>query len=152
LEQVRARSVEHAEQRLIELLAAPADGARPQPASIGPFLVSPQGAVTPPRVPPKDASELRARLRAGELGELMVELEVQDSASPLVSVLGGQGMEEMELRLKEMLGNLPGMHGKRERRKLSVAEARRVLEDEEAQKLLDPEQLKREAVRRAEQS
>jgi ATP-dependent HslUV protease ATP-binding subunit HslU len=108
--------------------------------------------VTPPKVPPKDAAELRARLRKGEFDELMVELEVQESASPLVSVLGGQGMEEMEMRLKEMLGNLPGMHGKRERRKLSVAEARRVLEDEEAQKLLDPEQLKREAVRRAEQS
>jgi ATP-dependent HslUV protease ATP-binding subunit HslU len=153
LEQVRVRAEEHAEQRLIELLAAPAEAQRAQPASIGPFLVSPQGAVTPPKVAPKDAAELRARLRKGEFDALMVELEVQESTSPLVSVLGGQGMEEMELRLKEMLGNLPGLHNnKRERRKLSVAEARRVLEDEEAQKLLDPEQLKREAVRRAEQS
>jgi ATP-dependent HslUV protease ATP-binding subunit HslU len=59
----------------------------------------------------------------------------------------------MELKLREMLGNLPGLGGgKRDRRKLSVAEARRVLEDEEAQKLIDMEQVKREAVRRSEQA
>jgi ATP-dependent HslUV protease ATP-binding subunit HslU len=155
MEQVRARAVEHAEERLLELLSAPAsEPQRSQPSTIGPFLVSPQGAVTAPRAAPKDAAELRSRLRAGELDDLLVELEVHETASPLVSVLGGQGMEEMEIRLKEMLGNLPGLAGagKRDRRKLSVADARRVLEDEEAQKLLDVEQVKREAVRRAEQS
>ncbi len=152
LEQVRARAIEHAEQRLLELLAEDQTQPAQPPAAFGPFLVSPQGAVTPPKAASGNSAELRAKLRAGELDELMVELEVSESASPLVSVLGGQGLEEMEIRLKEMLGNLPGMGGKRERRKLSVAEARRVLQDEEAQKLLDPEQVKREAVRRAEQS
>jgi ATP-dependent HslUV protease ATP-binding subunit HslU len=82
-----------------------------------------------------------------------VEIEVTEAASPLVSVLGGQGFEDMELKLRDMLGNLPGVGGgKRDRRKLTVAEARRVLEDEEAQKLLDPEQVKRDAVRRSEQA
>ena len=68
-------------------------------------------------------------------------------------MLGGQGMEDMEQRLKRHARqSARAFGGKRERRKLSVAEARRVLEDEEAQKLIDMEQVKREAVRRTEQA
>jgi ATP-dependent HslUV protease ATP-binding subunit HslU len=51
-----------------------------------------------------------------------------------------------------MLGNLPGLGGKRERRKMRVADARRVLEDEEAQKLIDHDKVKRDAVARTESS
>jgi ATP-dependent HslUV protease ATP-binding subunit HslU len=152
LEQVRMRAAEHAEDRLVELLSSPASngGGAPAPA-FGPFLVSSQGAVTPPHAH-SDAAEVRAKLRAGELDDQQVELDVHETPSPLVSVLGGQGLEDMELRIKEMLGSIPGMAGKPQRRKLSVADARRVLEDEEAQKLLDMDQIKREAVRRTEQS
>jgi ATP-dependent HslUV protease ATP-binding subunit HslU len=154
LEQVRVRATERAEQRLIEVLRAGGQETDSQsPATIGPFVVSSRGAVTPPRMAPQDAGELRSKLRSGELDDMMVEIEVSESASPLVSVLGGQGFDEMELRLRDMLSNLPGLGGgKRERRKLTVAEARRVLEDEEAQKLVDIEQVKREAVHRTEQS
>jgi ATP-dependent HslUV protease ATP-binding subunit HslU len=152
LEQVRVRAADAAEQRLIELLSgAPSDGPQ-MPAAFGPFVVSSRGAVTPPKAESHDAGELRGRLRAGELDEELVELEVQETSSPLVSVLGGQGFEDMELRLRDMLSNLPGLGGKRDKRKMRVQDARRVLEDEEAQKLLDMEQVKREAVRRAEQS
>jgi ATP-dependent HslUV protease ATP-binding subunit HslU len=154
LEQVRVRAADRAEQRLIELLLAPSHDSAGHAGGgvVGPFVVSSRGAVTPPKSAPHDPAELRRKLRAGELDELTVEVEVSDSPSPLVSVLGGQGLEDMELKLRDMLGNLPGLGGKRERRKLSVAEARRVLEDEEAQKLLDIEQVKREAVRRSEQA
>jgi ATP-dependent HslUV protease ATP-binding subunit HslU len=153
LEQVRMRAAEHAEDRLIELLSTPSGNGSAAPVpNFGPFLVSSQGAVTPPHVGHSEATDLRAKLRAGELDDRQVELDVHETQSPLVSVLGGQGLEDMELRLKEMLGNLPGLGGKPQRRKLSVADARRVLEDEEAQKLIDMDQIKREAVRRTEQS
>ncbi|HMI94239.1 MAG TPA: ATP-dependent protease ATPase subunit HslU [Polyangiales bacterium] len=158
LEQVRTRAVENAERRLLELLASHDKGALrmvPQPTpvgQVGPFLVTSQGAASTARGNSED-SELRARLRRGELDEVMVEIEVQEApGGPLVSVLGGQGFEEVEGKIKEMFGNLPGMAGKRDRKKLSVAEARRVLEDEEAQKLVDQDQIKRDAVLRAEQS
>jgi ATP-dependent HslUV protease ATP-binding subunit HslU len=154
LEHVRMRAAEHAEDRLVELLSTPASNGGGGGATVpnfGPFLVSSQGAVTPPHVH-SDTSDLRAKLRSGELDERQVELDVHETQSPMVSVLGGQGLEDMELRLKEMLGNIPGLGGKPQRRKLSVADARRVLEDEEAQKLLDMDQIKREAVRRTEQS
>jgi len=158
LEQVRTRAVENAERRLLELLASHDKGAlrvvpqQPPVGQVGPFLVTSQGAASTARGDHQD-SELRARLRRGELDEVMVEIEVQEApGGPLVSVLGGQGFEEVEGKIKEMFGNLPGMAGKRERKKLSVAEARRVLEDEEAQKLVDADQIKRDAVLRAEQS
>jgi ATP-dependent HslUV protease ATP-binding subunit HslU len=154
LEQVRARGAAHAEQRLVELLAAGSGGtAARSGSSHSPFVVSSQGAVTAPKTPPKSPAELLTRLRAGELEDMLVEIEGSETPTPLVSVLGGQGIEDMELRLKDMLSNIPGLGGgKRDRRSLSVADARRVLEEEEAQKLLDVEQVKREAVRRAEQS
>jgi ATP-dependent HslUV protease ATP-binding subunit HslU len=158
LEQVRTRAVENAERRLLDLLAAHDKGAlrvvpqQPPVGQVGPFLVTSQGAASTARGNHED-SELRARLRRGELDDVLVEIEVQEAAGgPLVSVLGGQGFEEVEGKIKEMFGNLPGMAGKRERKKLTVAEARRVLEDEEAQKLVDPDQIKRDAVLRAEQS
>ena len=157
LEQVRTRASENAERRLLELLASHDKGAlrvvpQPQPVGqVGPFLVTSQGAASTARG--GDDTELRARLRRGELDAVLVEIEVQESSGgPLVSVLGGQGFEEVEGKIKEMFGNLPGMAGKREKKKLSVAEARKVLEDEEAQKLVDPDQIKRDAVERAEQS
>jgi ATP-dependent HslUV protease ATP-binding subunit HslU len=154
LEQVRTRAAQHAEQRLLELLSIAPGGPLPRPTrASSPFVVSSQGAVTPPKGPVKGTSELLTRLRAGELEEELVELEVTESPTPLVSVLGGQGIEDMELRLKDMLSNIPGLGGgKRDRRRMNVADARRVLEEEEAHKLLDMEQVKREALQRAEQS
>jgi len=150
LERVKVRASEQAEQRLVQLLAGRSSGSVP---SRNPFLVSSHGSVTPPRPTAGDA-ELLARLRRGEFDEENVELEVaQESRSPFgLHVLGAQGMEDMEQKLKDMLGNLPGMAGagKREKRSLKVGEARRVIEEEEAQKLVDPDQLKRDAVQRAE--
>jgi ATP-dependent HslUV protease ATP-binding subunit HslU len=153
LDFVRVRAADQAEDRLVELLSpAMADAARAQPPTFGPFLVSSEGAVTPPKVPARDAPDVRTRLRAGELDDLTVEIESQETSHPLISVLGGQGLDDMEGKLKEMLGNLPGMGGKRERRKVKVSDARRVLQDDEALKLLDMEQVKRDAVRRAEEA
>jgi ATP-dependent HslUV protease ATP-binding subunit HslU len=95
---------------------------------------------------------MRAKLRAGELDDETVELEVADTTSPLVSIFGnGHGMDDMELQLKDMLGQIPGVRGKKQNRKLKVKDARRLLEDEEAQKLIDMDAVKREAIERTEQ-
>jgi ATP-dependent HslUV protease ATP-binding subunit HslU len=155
---VRVRAEEHAEQRLLTLLSASPEvasrGASSREPS-GAFVVSAGGAVTPPRATPS-GNDLRARLRSGELDEVMVELEVTETNNPLVSIFGGQpggqGFDEMESRLKDMLGNIPGMKGKGARRKMRVSDARRHLEEEEAAKLVDMEQVKHEARERTEQS
>jgi ATP-dependent HslUV protease ATP-binding subunit HslU len=91
--------------------------------------------------------KLRGMLRAGGLDERQVEMEVQERSAPTMQIFGNQGVEEMGLNLQEMLGNLP--FGKKQRkRKLGVPEAKRLLAQEEAEKLVDRESVVREALER----
>jgi ATP-dependent HslUV protease ATP-binding subunit HslU len=139
---VKDRAEQLAEDRVLDLLLP----RRPhEPYSSGSLEeVSPDAS--------RDATKekLRAQLRAGKLDERMVELETQQSAMPMIEVLSGQGMEEMGINLKEMLGNL--MPTKTKQRRVKIAEARRLLVQEEAQKLVDMEEVVAQAVKRAENS
>jgi len=94
--------------------------------------------------------KLRAQLRAGKLDERQIELDVQAQTGPLFEVFSGQGMEEVGINIKDMLANL--MPNKTRRRRLKVAEARRLLAQEEAQKLVDVDEAVSQAIRRAEDS
>jgi ATP-dependent HslUV protease ATP-binding subunit HslU len=153
LERVEIRAREHAEDRLVALLSHGAEAAHDTPRQImGPFVVSAHGEVRPPGRGSSEASVLRTRLRAGELDEETVELDVAE-ASPLVSVFGGApGMGDMENQLKDMLGQLPGFRGKTQKKKVKVADALKLLQSEEAQKLIDMDEVRRLAVTRTEQS
>jgi ATP-dependent HslUV protease ATP-binding subunit HslU len=94
--------------------------------------------------------KIRAQLRAGKLDERMVELETQQQATPMVEILSGQGMEEMGIHIKDMLSNM--LPTRTRRRRVRVVEARRLLVQEEAQKLVDHEEAVSEAIRRVENS
>lgn len=163
LQKVEIRAKEHAEDRLVELLSQPQVASTESSKQVlGPFVVAPGGAARASDSSrgsgaAQDSSEeqtaLRERLRRGELDEDLVELDVPDSSNPLVSIFGGQGMEEMQSQLQDMFSQIPQMGGaKSARKKIAVADARRLLEEQEAQKLLDMEQIKHEAVVRTEQS
>jgi ATP-dependent HslUV protease ATP-binding subunit HslU len=91
--------------------------------------------------------KLRGMLRAGGLDDRTVEVDVQERATPTMQIFGTQGMEEMGLNLQEMLGNLP-FGKKSKKRKMPVPEARRVLAQDEAEKLVDKDTLVREALDR----
>jgi ATP-dependent HslUV protease ATP-binding subunit HslU len=87
------------------------------------------------------------QLQNGELEQRTIEIDVQDAA-PQMQVLGPIGMDEISMNLQDMLG---GMMPKRtKKRKVTVAEARTLLEQEEAEKLIDMEAVTREAITRAE--
>jgi ATP-dependent HslUV protease ATP-binding subunit HslU len=107
-----------------------------------------------PALPDRDAEETRARLRAmlreGKLEDRMVEVEVADKTFPSFEIVTNQGVEEMDINVKEMLPGLFG--GKKKRRKTSVSEAREILQAEEEGRLVDPGQVAREAVERAQSS
>jgi ATP-dependent HslUV protease ATP-binding subunit HslU len=94
--------------------------------------------------------KLRSQLRAGRLDDRMIELETQQPAMPIVEVFSGQGMEEMGINLRDMLSNI--MPSRTKRRRLRVGEARRLLVQEEAQKLVDQDEAVSQAVRRVENS
>ncbi|HYR47018.1 MAG TPA: ATP-dependent protease ATPase subunit HslU [Thermoanaerobaculia bacterium] len=104
-----------------------------------------------PALPEGDAEETRARvrtlLREGKLEDRMVDIEVADKTFPSFEIVTNQGVEEMDINVKEMLPGLFG--GKKKRRKTSVAEAREILQAEEEGRLVDPGQVAREAVERA---
>ncbi|MGH7323745.1 MAG: ATP-dependent protease ATPase subunit HslU [Candidatus Rokuibacteriota bacterium] len=94
--------------------------------------------------------KLRGQLKAGRLDDRLVELETQQQATPMVEVFSGQGMEEMGINLKEMLSNI--LPSRTKRRRVRLAEARRLLAQEEAQKLVDHDEAVAQAVRRVENS
>ncbi len=131
-----------AEERLLDLLLP----RRPQE----PFSSASLEEVTPDASRETTKDKLRAQLRAGRLDDRMVELETQQQAMPMIEVLSGQGMEEMGINLKDMLSNL--MPTRTKKRRVRIAEARRLLLQEEAQKLVDMEEVVTQAIRRAENS
>ncbi|MEX0720257.1 MAG: ATP-dependent protease ATPase subunit HslU [Balneolaceae bacterium] len=89
----------------------------------------------------------REKLREGDLDDKEIEIEVKTSKSPMMQVFGPGGMEEMGINLQDMLGNM-GKGGKKSKRKLPVSEAREILIEEEAEKLIDHESAVQEALDR----
>ncbi len=93
---------------------------------------------------------LREKLRAGELEDREVEIEIQQRSTPTVEIFSPQGIEEMGFSLRDMLGNLMP-RGKRTRR-MKVSHARQILREEEAQRLIDADVAREKAIERVEQS
>jgi ATP-dependent HslUV protease ATP-binding subunit HslU len=94
--------------------------------------------------------KLRRLLRMGELNERMVEVETQDVQMPNMQVFGPQGPEEMGFNIKEMFGNI--FPKKTKRRRMKVSEAREMLIEIEAEKLVDMEKVQTLAKERTEQN
>lgn len=92
--------------------------------------------------------KFRKKLRDGELDDREIEIEVQKSnRSPMMQVFGPQGgMEEMGINLQDMLGNLGGQQ--KTKRNVTIEEARKILLDEEAEKLIDHDLAVQEALKR----
>ncbi len=138
---VQERAEQLAEDRLLDVLL---------PRRTEPYSSSSLEEVTPDASRETTKDKLRQQLRAGKLDERLVELEMQQQSLPMIEVLSGQGMEEMGINLKDMLSNI--MPSRTKRRKVRVAEARRLLTQEEAQKLVDMDEAVSQAIRRAENS
>ena len=92
---------------------------------------------------------LKRPLRDGLLEENEIELEVAEDRMPTVEMFTPQGMESMGINLKDMFG---GLMGRKATKRMTVAEARRVLLSEEEEKLIDRAQVEGEAIKRVEES
>jgi ATP-dependent HslUV protease ATP-binding subunit HslU len=133
---VRSRAERNAEEQLLDLLL--------------PRRVVPEGAEATDVAALRGTREkLREQLRAGQLEGRSVEVEIRERGAPL-QILSSRGVEEMDVSLKDML---PGLFGGRTRKRtLPVAEARTALVQEETSKLVDDDQVSREAVDRTQSS
>ena len=94
--------------------------------------------------------KLRKLLREGKLDQRYVDLEVSQSSMPVVEIFSSQGIEEMDINFKDMFGSL--FPKKTKKRKIKVPEALKILEQEEAQRLIDMDNVVSTAIERVEQN
>ncbi len=149
-EEVKSKAKELAEERLLDILFP----STPMPVS--PSLGE-AGAIVSEAEEEKAQAQrertrekLRKQLREGKLEKRLVELEVSDRFMPLVEIFSSSGMEEMDINIHEMFGKMFPQRMKM--RKVTVGEARRILSQEEAQKLINMDEVIKEAISRVENS
>ncbi|MFZ1701127.1 MAG: ATP-dependent protease ATPase subunit HslU [Pyrinomonadaceae bacterium] len=98
----------------------------------------------------KTREKLREQLRRGDLDERLVDIETQDRSNATIDFIGGQGMEEMGVNLRDMFGNM--FPAKTVNKKLTIGEARKIMLRDEQENLVDGEQITRQAIDRLESS
>jgi ATP-dependent HslUV protease ATP-binding subunit HslU len=137
-ESVREAAAARAEDRLLQLLVPP----RPVSSYLRHDQEEEEDDLTATR------EKFRDKLRAGALDHRRVEIEVDESSYPSLEMFTPQGVEEVGLNIKDML---PGLFGRKKKQQVTVAEAREILVQQEAEKLIDRAQVAREARARVEQ-
>ncbi|HLW52068.1 MAG TPA: ATP-dependent protease ATPase subunit HslU [Candidatus Angelobacter sp.] len=143
LEDVAEKAEELAENRLLDLLLPPPP-AQSSTTPAGFALPAADGDSSS-----RSREKLRQQLREGALDERIVELEVRERNMPAFEIISNQGVEEMDINIKDMLPNIFGQRTKR--RKMKVSDAFEYLIQEEESKLIDMDQVTRAAVERVEQ-
>src|SRR6202007_417502 len=141
LDEVAERAEQAAEERLLDLLLPPSPTAAPD--------ASHAAAETTRREMDRTRDKLRAQLREGKLDQRMVEVEVRERSMPAFEIVSNQGIEEMDINVKDMLSGFFGQQKKK--RKMTVSEAFDYLIQEEESKLIDMDHVTRIATERAEQ-
>ncbi|UTR10874.1 ATP-dependent protease ATPase subunit HslU [Evansella sp. LMS18] len=156
MNKVKKQAEENANQRLVELIV-------PKKAKESnyrnPFEMLFQGNQAAEQPDPEEARQeesvrdkrrrVAQQLRAGELEDEVITVEVDEQQSNFLDMFQGSGMEQMGMNMQEMLGGM--MPKRKKRRKMKVKEARKVLTVDEAQKLIDMDEVNQEAVSKAEQ-
>ena len=130
MKKMRMRAEDAAEERVLDVLIPPARGTEP----------APDGAAR---------QSFRKKLREGQLDDKEIEIDLAESR-PQLEIMGPQGMEEMTEQLRGMFSQMGGE--KRKTRKLKIAEALKLLTDEEAAKLVNEDEIKTRALAKAEQN
>jgi ATP-dependent HslUV protease ATP-binding subunit HslU len=134
-ERVVEKAREMAEERILDLLVSPRK---------------------PAARPGEDQSydltreKMRGFFKEGKLSEKLVEIEVPERTLPIIEIFSSQGMEEMDMQLRDMFGNM--LPKKTKRRKVKIGEAYDYLIQEESKKLIDMDRVMNEALNRVEQA
>lgn len=142
-----------AEQRIAELLVPPGRKSR---SAQSPLDVLFRGSYHEQPESTEESRELKEarrfvlrKLREGKLEDEIVEIEVEDKSYPVLEVFSPSGIEEMGVNLQDVLGGL--FPRRKKKRRVAVREARKIIAQEEADKLVDTEEIVAEAIRRTEE-
>ncbi len=147
LEDVSDKAELNAEERLLDILLPPVTPARPPEAQAG-FVL--EGTTSSTESQSRTREKLRQQLREGKLDDRTVEIDVRERNFPSFEIISNQGVEEMDVNIKDMLPNIFGQRTKK--RKMKVNEAFEYLIQEEEQRLIDMDQVTRIAIDRVEDS
>jgi ATP-dependent HslUV protease ATP-binding subunit HslU len=149
LEDVADKAELNAEERLLDILLPPSPPPRPDPSgNAGGVVIDGGTALT--ESSGRTREKLRQQLREGKLDDRMVEIDVRERNFPSFEILTNQGVEEMDVNIKDMLPNIFGQRTKK--RKMKVNEAFEYLMQEEEHRLIDMDQVTRMAIDRVENS
>ena len=149
LEDVADKAELNAEERLLDILLPPSPTPRPDAtAAAGGVVIDGNTALA--ESSSRTREKLRQQLREGKLDDRTVEIDVRERNFPSFEILSNQGVEEMDVNIKDMLPNIFGQRTKK--RKMKVNEAFEYLIQEEEQRLIDMDQVTRMAIDRVENS
>lgn len=155
-EEVKVKAAEIVEELILDILIPPVTGAPGVAKQALGFPTTTASGEVPDsdhELNERTRERFREKIRNGELDDRKIEIQVQQGGGGGISVLGGApgGMDEASMAgIQDMLGSM--LPKKTRKRKVTVAEARKLLLDEEAAKLIDMDEVKDEAVRHAENS
>jgi ATP-dependent HslUV protease ATP-binding subunit HslU len=144
--EVKAKAEELAEEKILDILIPPVK----RTSKIG---VSPEGETDTANEAyqnQKTREWMKEKLRKGEMDDKMIEFDATVQNAFGMQVLGPIGMDDMGINIQEIMGNL--MPKKKKKRKTTIAEARNIIAQDEAQKLIDMEAVQKEAIRRCEET
>lgn len=144
-ERVKEKAAEQVESRILDILIPPVrskSNTGNNKDAVG-FNVN---TATDQELNERTRERFREKLKDGELDEREIEIEVNASKAPMMQVFGPGGMEEMGVNLQDILGGMN--RNKKSKRKVTIAEARTILLEEEAEKLIDHESAVQEALER----
>lgn len=140
--EVQSKATDLAEERLLDILVPPVRRHRNSESQ--------ELATQQEEDNEKTRQRFREKLRSGSLDERVVEMDIPTQQIPLMQVMGPVSLEEMGINIQDMFSNI--LPKKNKQRKLTVAEARVLLTQEEAQKLIDMDKAIKEALQRIENS
>ena len=147
LEDVADKAELNAEERLLDILLPLPSPRASEPATGGVVI---EGSTGMTESSGRTREKLRQQLREGKLDDRMVEIDVRERSFPSFEIISNQGVEEMDVNIKDMLPNIFGQRTKK--RKMKVIEAFEYLIQEEEQRLIDMDQVTRIAIDRVEDS
>ncbi|MFK0521140.1 ATP-dependent protease ATPase subunit HslU [Paenibacillus illinoisensis] len=155
-EKVKDKAEEAANERIVHILAPSQSKSKNQR---NPFemIFGNNGNNTPEQEEPEPDTNVAERRRkikfdllSGKLEEDIIEIDVEDTTPNMMDMFAGQGNDQMGMNMQEMFGSL--LPRRTKKRKLAIKEARKVLIQEEASKLIDMDDVTQESIRRAEQT
>ena len=142
-EAVQARAQQAVEDVILDILIPPVKAPSTQPG------MGFESNTTDPdaELNERTRERFREKIRSGEMDDRKIDIDVQQSQTPNIGVMGGSVDDLSMMNIQEMIGGMLPKRGKK--RKVTIAEARRILLEDEAAKLIDMDEVKEEAIKKA---